>query len=127
MTTKEAILSKDELNGKRSLMARVDWRNVVEAYKEHYTPEQIKYLFEHHLLQEYVKTGASWERSYYDYWEFTDKGKRLRIWYNSSLWYLFKVYVIKWYWWKCKWQNFRIACGHRYAWQDYDNIDLDTL
>lgn len=120
MTTKEAILSSKELSGDHSIMARVDWRNSVDAYKEHYTPEQIAYLFEHDLLREYVKTGASWERPWCEYWEFTDKGKRLRKWYNrqsllSYLYYELHLFKIKYYW-----QKLRIAFGHHYAWQDYE-------
>ena len=120
---KRNICSQDELNGKHSLMAPVDWRNPDYVYYEFYTDEQIKYLFDNGLLQVYKKTGANWERPHNVYFEFTDRGRRLRIWYNSSLWYLFKAYVIKTWWWRHKWQDFRIACGHHYDWQDYEGTD----
>ncbi len=124
---KRNILSEKEYNGEHSILSRVDWRNIKEAYKEHYTPEQLQYLFAHNLLREYVKTGAVWERPYSEYWEFTDKGKSLRKWYNrESLWKYFyyksQIYMLKYYW-----QKFRIKCGHRYPWQEYEGVDISEI
>lgn len=124
---KKNILSEKEYNGEHCLMARVDWRANKENYKQHYTPEQIEYLFQHGLLEEYRKTGASWERDWIEYWQFTDKGKALREWYNrTSIWdYLYyksHIFMLKY-----KWQALRIKMGHHYDWQDYEGVNLDEI
>ena len=124
---KKNILSEKEYNGNHSLMTPVDWRADKKNYEKHYTPEQISYLFDHGLLEEYRKTGASWERDYCEYWQFTDKGKKLRIWYASTYWeylyyHVFQLFRLK-YWW----QNIRIKCGHHYDWEDYENCNLNEI
>ncbi len=124
---KKNILSENEYNGEHSIIAPVDWRANKENYKRQYTPEQIEYLFRHGLLEEYQKTGASWERDCVEYWQFTDKGKALREWYNrTSIWkYLYYKYHI--FMLKYKWQALRIKMGHRYDWQDYAGTDISEI
>ena len=124
---KKNILSEREYNGEHTLMAPVDWRADKENYKHHYTPEQIDYLLEHGLLEEYQKIGASWERDWCEYWQFTDKGKALRKWYNrTSIWnYLYyksHIFMLKY-----KWQALRIKMGHHYDWQEYEGIDISEI
>ena len=124
---KKNILSEKEYNGEHSLMAVVDWRADKKIYKEHYTPEQIAYLFEHGLLEEYQKIGASWENDWCEYWQFTDKGKALREWYNRTsicnyLYYKLNIFTLKY-----KWQALRIKFGHHYYWQDYVGVNLNEI
>lgn len=130
---KRNILNQDEQNGNYSILNGVDYRNVKEVYKKFYTPEQIQYLFEHRLLQEYVKTGANWERDYCEYWEFTDKGKTLRKWYTNSLksyiyYEVLRIPVIKW-WFTHKWQMLMIKVFNKhYTWQEYTGVsNLDEI
>lgn len=127
---RENILNTDEKRGKYSLMSLVDYRGPKECYEKFYTKKQLDYLFEHGIIQEYIPTGASWERPWLkkgDYYEFTEYGKKLRIWYASSLkdylyYNVFHLYRFK-YWW----QNFRIWCGHHYDWQDYIGLDINDI
>lgn len=124
---KKNILSKSEYNGNHAIMAQVDWRNADYVYYDFYTDEQLKYLFSHGLLQKYVKTGAAWERPHNEYFEFTDKGKALRKWYNrTSIWryfyYKFNIFKLKYKWW-----NLRIKMGHHYDWQDYVGVDINEI
>ena len=130
MTTKQAILAKGEKAHNNLVMTHhpnIDYRAPKDNYKESYTQDQIDYLFEHGILEEYVKTGANWESSYKEYWQFTDKGKRLRNWYGTTIWNYIKIYILKKYWWKHKWQEFRIKCGHHYDWQDYEGLDISEI
>ena len=130
-TIRKNILNEKEQNGNYSFMADVDYRAPRRRYEEFYTKEQLKFLFENGLIQEYTPVGAPWEKSGMkkgDYYEFTNKGIRLREWYTSSLknylyYNVFHLYMIR-IWW----QRFRIACGHRYSWQDYEGITyLDEI
>lgn len=123
---KKNILSEKEYNGDHTFLSPVDWRAEKEDYKKHYNSKQIAYLFEHGLLKEYRKTGALWERDCHEYWEFTDKGKALREWYNRiSLWnYLYKSNICML---KYKWQALRIKMGHRYDWQEYEGVNINEI
>lgn len=124
---KKNILSEKEYNGEHTFLSPVDWRAEKEDYKKHYNSKQIAYLFLHGLLREYRKTGALWERDWHEYWEFTDKGKALREWYNRiSIWnYLYyksNICMLKY-----KWQALRIKMGHRYDWQDYEGVNINEI
>ena len=127
---RENILSAEEQIGKHSVMAPVDYRGPKERYEKFYTPEQLSYLFEHGIIQEYTPTGACWERSWMkkgDYYEFTEYGKKLRIWYSTSLkdylyYYVLKLWKIK-YWW----QGIMIKFGKHYTWQEYAGLDISEI
>lgn len=124
---KRNILSEKEYNGDHMLMPPIEWRSYKENYKKHYTSEQIAYLFDHGFLEKYQKTGASWEYDWCEYWQFTDKGRALREWYNrTSIWnylyYKLRIFTIKY-----KWQALRIKMGHRYDWQEYEGLDIDEI
>lgn len=131
MNNKIALIAKGEKVHGGFIMNRgtgIDYRGPRENYEKAYTKDQIGYLFYHGLLEEYIPCGASWERpGMGEYWQFTEKGKRLRIWYASTYWeyiyyHVFHLYNIK-YWW----QKFRIKCGHHYDWQDYENCNLNEI
>jgi len=129
MTIKQAILNEKEYNNiTPRILPSVEFRAPVRNYKEFYTQEQIDYLWDHGMLEEYQKCGATWERPWMgEYWEFTDKGKRWRIWYTTDLWTLIKIYVLRVYWFKYKWQKLCIKFGHHYDWQDYEGVSLDEI
>lgn len=120
------ILNEDEQLGNYTIMSSVDYRAPRERYEEFYTKEQLNYLFEHGIIQEYTPTGAPWIKKG-DYYEFTEYGKKLRVWYASSLkdylyYNVFQLWRIK-YWWN----NLMIKCGKHYTWQEYSGIDLSEI
>lgn len=127
---KNAILNEKEQNGKRSVIAPIDYRARKDEYEKFYTKEQLDYLFKHNIIQEYEPVGAIWEQigiQKGDYYEFTDKGKRLRTWYTSSLkdylyYNIFHLYMIPIYWHK-----FMIKCGKHYDWQEYQGLNLNEI
>lgn len=123
MTIKEAILNEKELNNiTPRFLPNVEFRASVRNYEEFYTKEQIDYLWEHHMLEEYQKCGATWERDWEEYWQFTDKGKRWRIWYTTSLWVLIKIYILHIHDWKLKWDVLKYKLfGIRSNWMDYSS------
>ena len=131
MTTKEAIITKKgKLHGGYVANSGdyIDYRNPRRNYEEAYTKEQIEYLFSHGLLQKYEPCGASWERPYMgEYWEFTDKGIKLREWYTSTFgeylyYHIFQIFKLKYVW-----QRIRIFFGHHYDWQDYVGVNIDEI
>jgi hypothetical protein len=77
----------------------------------------------------YPGTNINWHGDYnepcYEY------GKWFRKLYNFitvPFWIWLKCYVFHFWWFRCKWQSFRIWCGHHYDWQDYNNIySLDEI
>ena len=85
-------------------------------------PSQFKRLFESWEICDY-----GWLCDWEEYWQFTNKGRFWRIWYTTPLWLLIKVYVIRVYWFKHKWQKLRIKMGHRYDWQDYVGLDTSEI
>jgi len=101
MTRKEAFLTKSEKSdGLISFPPPIDYRAPKENYIENYTEDQLNYLFRHGYLEEYHKTGARWENPYATYWQFTDKGKRWRIWYTTDMGTLLRVYVFRFWWFR---------------------------
>lgn len=128
MTIKQAILNEKEYNNiTPRILPSVEFRAPVRNYKEFYTKEQIDYLWSNGMLEKYHKCGATWERDWEEYWQFTNKGRFWRIWCTTPLWLLIKVYVIRVYWFKHKWQKLRIKMGHRYDWQDYVGLDTSEI
>ena len=127
---RDAILNEKEQNGEYSVMAPVDYRARKDVYEKFYTKDQLDYLFSHGLIREYTPTGAFWERPWMkkgDYYEFTDYGKKLRTWYASSLKDYLYYNVLHLYNIRIYWQKFRIACGHRYDWQEYEGVDISEI
>lgn len=128
MTIKQAILNEKEYNNiTPRILPSVEFRAPVRNYKEFYTEDQIAYLWDHRMIEEYQKCGATWERPYEEYWQFTDKGRRWRVWYTTPLWLIIKIYVLRVYWFKYKWQKLRIKFGHHYDWQDYEGLDISEI
>lgn len=127
---KNAILNEKERNGKYSIMAPIDYRARKYEYEKFYTKEQLNYLFEHNIIQEYEPVGANWEHTGIkrgDYYEFTNYGKKLRIWYATSLkdylyYYVFHLYNIPIYWHK-----FMIKFGKHYDWQEYQGLNINEI
>ena len=131
MNNKIALIAKGEKVHGGFLMNRgtgIDYRGPRENYEKAYTEDQISYLFSHGLLEKYEPSGASWERPWMgEYWQFTDKGKKLRIWYVSTYWEYLYYHVFHLYNIKYLWQKFRIKCGHHYDWQDYEGVDISEI
>ena len=130
MNIKQAIITRNHKAHDNSFFndCDIDYRGPRKNYERAYTKEQIDYLFFHSLLEKYEPCGAFWEYSGMgEYWQFTNKGRFWRIWYTTPLWLLIKVYVIRVYWFKHKWQKLRIKMGHRYDWQDYVGLDTSDI
>ena len=76
----------------------------------------------------YPGTDIPWKGDFYEScYEF---GTLFRKLYNFvtvpfGLW--LRCYVFQFWWFRCKWQSFRIWCGHHYDWQDYEGVDLDNI
>ena len=123
MTIKEAIINEFELkNITPCILPNVEFRAPVRNYKEFYTTEQLEYLWTHGMLEKYEKTGATWENPYEDYWQFTNKGHRWRIWYTTDLWTLIKIYVLHTHVLKLKWDVLKYKLfGIRAGWMDYSS------
>jgi len=76
----------------------------------------------------YPGTDIPWNGDYYkDCYEFSKKFKRVFNYLGSPFWLWFKIYILHIYWFKYKWQSFRIWCGHHYEWQDYEGLALDEI
>lgn len=72
---KQAILNEKEYNNiTPRILPSIEFRAPVRNYKEFYTKEQIDYLWDHRMIEEYQKCGATWERDCEEYWQFTNKG-----------------------------------------------------
>ena len=123
MTIKEAILNEMELNNiTPRILPNVEFRAQVENFRRFYTNDQLNYLFANGMLEKYEKTGAYWESPYHEYWQFTNKGKRWRIWYTTSLWTLIKVYVLHTHMWQLRWDKLKYKLfGIRVGWMDYSS------
>ena len=123
MTIKEAILNIKELNHDTPyLRPNVEFRAPVRDYKKFYTQEQLDFLWSHNMIEEYQKCGAMCERDCEEYWQFTDKGKRWRIWYATDLWTLIKIYVLHSYKWKFRYDKLKYKLfGIRAGWMDYSD------
>lgn len=76
-----------------------------------------------------ILNGVLWEGDYKrPCYEFCPKFKRAFNYLASPFWLWFRIYVLHTYWFRVKWQSFRIWCGHRYEWQDYSDIyNLDEI
>lgn len=128
MKRKDAFLTKFEKSSVVTGFAlSVDFRAPKENYIKSYTKEQLDYLFSNGYLEEYEKVGERWENSDETYWQWTKSGKRWRIWYTNSMKTILKIYVFRLYWFRTKWERFRIACGHHYDWQDYEGMDITDI
>lgn len=123
MTIKEAILNEKELkNITPRILPNVEFRAPVRNYREFYTFEQLDYLWEHRMIEEYQKCGATWERDWEEYWQFTNKGHFWRIWYTTPLWVLIKIYVLHTHTWKLCWDKLKYHLfGIRAGWMDYSS------
>ena len=76
-------------------------------------------------IKESPTSGQPWDFKE-DCYEFTNKFRRMYNFMTVPFWTWFKIYVLNFYWFKHKWEQFRIACGHHYAWQDYQGYDIET-
>ena len=50
--------------------------------------------------------------------------KEIANYVNTPKWLWLKIYVLQLWRVKHCWQRIRIACGHHYDWQDYENINV---
>lgn len=118
MRLKEVFKTKQSLCGYYRANERV-WR-------EDYGTMKFDWLKEHKMIceskQRYVGESMVWE-----YYQFTKVGRVLQNWYNNSLGDILYYYVFHLYQFKIWWQKLMIKFGKRYAWQEYEDVDLNDI
>lgn len=114
MNRKEAHNRKD----KWSLYGR----NTATQWYLDYTAEQMTWLWDHEHIMWSKPMYHLGETDREKYIQFTDKGREWFDWYSLTFGQYLKYKVFRWVDIKCAWQRFRIKCGHRYAWQEYDYV-----
>ena len=76
----------------------------------------------------YPGTDIPWKGDFYEScYEYGKMFRRIANYVNTPFWLWLKIYVLNLYWFVHKWHKLRIACGHHYAWQEYDGVDLDMI
>ena len=88
--------------------------------------ETVYKLVELKFLIDSPSTGKHWDYKE-DCYEFTKKFRRVYNFMATPFWLWVKIYVLNFYWFKHKWQQLRIACGHHYDWQDYEGVDINDI
>ena len=89
--------------------------------------ETVDKLINGKCIKDSPLSGKPWDYTYPCY-EFCPKFKKVFNYLSSPFWLWFRIYILHTYWFRLKWQSFRIWCGHHYDWQDYDDVyDLDMI
>ena len=96
----------------------------------HYTKEQLDYLWYHGYIKWFKPFIELGESATTEYITFTKVGHR---WHNFYMRESMREYLYYYMFIPCKhfvmryWHKLRIACGHHYAWQEYDNLTIDQI
>ena len=61
------------------------------------------------------------------YYEFGTIGIWLNTWYNNTLKDFLYYYVFHLYQFRIWWERIAAKCGKRYAWQEYENVNIDEI
>lgn len=110
-----------ELLDKKNCYYRQPQKHFIECLGQYL----VDLLLDGGAIKESKSTGQPWDFKE-DCYEFTEKFRRVYNFMSVPFWIWFKIYVLNFYWFKHKWEQFRIACGHHYAWQDYQGYDIET-
>lgn len=110
-----------ELLDKKNCYYRQPQKHFIECLGDYL----VNLLLDSGAIKESKSTGEPWDFKE-DCYEFTEKFRRVYNFMSVPFWIWFKIYVLNFYWFKHKWEQFRIACGHHYAWQDYQGYDIET-
>lgn len=102
------------------------YRHPQSAFIRHLSKETVDKLINIKFLKDSLSTGNHWDYNE-DCYEFTKKFRRVYNFMVTPFWLWVKIYVLNFYWFEHKWQQFRITCGHRYDWQDYEGVDLNDI
>lgn len=98
-------------------------RNREIEWQRDYTSEQLAWLWKHKHIEYCEPFYELGERDDTKYIRFTSKGSRWHAWYSMSFTEYLKYYIFRFVDIKIAWQRIRIACGHRYDWMDYEEIN----
>lgn len=101
------------------------FRNPRKRFNECLGEPLVDLLLKGGYIKESPTTGQPWDYKE-DCYEFTNKFRRVYNFMATPFWLWIKIYVLNFYWFERKWQQFRIACGHHYNWQDYQGYDIET-
>ena len=99
------------------------FRNTQKRFNEGLGEPLVELLLDGGCIKESPTSGQHWDYNE-DCYEFTNMFRRVYNFMANPFWIWFKIYVLNFYWFEHKWQQFRIACGHHYDWQDYANINV---
>ena len=102
------------------------YRHPQSDFIRHLGKETVYKLVELKFLIDSPSTGKHWDYKE-DCYEFTKKFRRVYNFMATPFWLWVKIYVLNFYWFKHKWQQLRIACGHHYDWQDYEGVDINDI
>lgn len=112
---------------KESCYFRAPKRRFIECFgKEANKYSLIENLIDGGCLKESPSTGQHWDYKE-DCYEFTKKFRRVYNFMTCPFCLWVKIYVLNFYWFKHKWEEIRIACGHHYEWQDYLGTNIDDI
>jgi len=79
------------------------------------------------FLKDSPKLEAYWIDYYHPCYEYGKLFRSIANYVNTPFWLWVKIYVLQLWRVKCWWQRIRIACGHHYAWQEYEGVDLSEI
>ena len=88
--------------------------------------ETVDKLVDIKFLKNSPSTYEHWDYKE-DCYEFTKKFRHIFNFITLPFFVWFKIYILKFYWFKHIWQTIRIKCGHHYVWQDYNYVDLNDI
>lgn len=91
-----------------------------------YGKDNFEWLLARGLLVESKRRFAG-ESEMWKYYEFTTIGVWLNEWYNNSLGDFLYYYVFHLYQFRIWWERLMIKFGKRYAWQEYEDVDLNDI
>ena len=102
------------------------FRHPKEDFEKYLGQETVSKLVEIGFLKDSPSSGKSWDYKR-DCYEYSKKFKTIYLFITLPFWVWFKYYVLYITWFKHKWYDFRIKCGHHYDWQDYEGVDINDI
>ena len=105
---------------------RCHYRHPQSDFIKYLGNETVNKLISVNFLKDSLLSGMPWDYSVPCY-EFSNKFKIVFNYLTTPFWLWFKIYILRIYWFRHKWQAFRIWCGHHYDWQDYEGVSLNEI
>jgi hypothetical protein len=96
------------------------------VWSNDYSTEKLDWLWSHGMLCESKKRYPG-DSTVLKYYAFTNKGRWLQNWYKNTFGDFLYYYILHLYQVKIWWQRLMIKFGKHYAWQEYEDIDLNEI